>query len=30
MGPELPGILHGDMAGIVTEVGDGVENFRGG
>ena len=30
IGPELPGILHGDMAGIVTEVGDGVENFKEG
>lgn len=28
--PEFPAVLHGDMAGIVTEVGDGVDNFKPG
>jgi NADPH:quinone reductase len=28
--PDLPAILHGDVAGIVTEVGEGVDNFRPG
>lgn len=28
--PEFPAVLHGDMAGIVTEVGDGVEDFNPG
>jgi NADPH2:quinone reductase len=27
VGPELPGILHGDMAGTVAKVGEGVEGF---
>ena len=27
VGPELPGILHGDMAGTITQVGEGVEGF---
>ena len=30
VGPELPGILHGDMAGTVTQVGEGVEGFGEG
>ena len=30
VGPELPGILHGDVAGIITEVGNNVENFKAG
>ena len=30
IGPELPGILHGDVAGIITEVGNGVDNFKVG
>ncbi|WP_028304147.1 zinc-dependent alcohol dehydrogenase family protein [Oceanospirillum maris] len=28
--PELPAVLHGDVAGIVTEVGEGVERFAVG
>ena len=28
--PELPGVLHGDVAGIITEVGSGVEGFKEG
>jgi len=27
VGPDLPGILHGDMAGTVTQVGEGVKGF---
>ena len=30
IGPELPGILHGDMAGVVEEVGEGVDGFTPG
>jgi len=30
VGPELPGILHGDMAGTVVQVGEGVEGFAEG
>lgn len=30
VGPELPGILHGDMAGTVAQVGEGVEGFAEG
>ena len=30
IGPELPGILHGDVAGVVTEVGEGVIDFKVG
>ena len=30
IGPELPGILHGDMAGVIEETGDGVEGFSPG
>jgi NADPH:quinone reductase len=30
VGPELPGILHGDLAGTVTQVGEGVEGFGEG
>ncbi len=26
--PELPGILHGDVAGIVVGLGEGVNNFQ--
>lgn len=28
--PEFPAILHGDVAGIVTEVGEGVDRFAVG
>jgi NADPH:quinone reductase len=28
--PALPAILHGDVAGIVTEIGEGVDNFQPG
>jgi NADPH2:quinone reductase len=28
--PELPGILHGDVAGVISEVGEGVEDFQVG
>ena len=30
VGPVLPGILHGDMAGTITQVGEGVESFEAG
>ena len=30
IGPELPGILHGDMAGVIEEIGVGVEGFSPG
>ncbi len=30
VGPVLPGILHGDMAGTITQVGEGVEGFQAG
>ncbi|GAA3968047.1 zinc-dependent alcohol dehydrogenase family protein [Allohahella marinimesophila] len=30
VGPDLPGILHIDVSGIVTAVGDGVGNFKPG
>ena len=30
IGPELPGILHGDVAGIVAEVGEDVIDFKVG
>ena len=29
-GPELPGILHGDVAGVVEEIGGGVSEFATG
>jgi NADPH:quinone reductase len=28
--PAFPAILHGDVAGIITEVGDGVTEFKAG
>lgn len=28
--PEFPAILHGDVAGIVIEVGEGVSKFKTG
>jgi len=28
--PEFPAILHGDVAGIITEVGEGVDRFKVG
>ena len=28
--PEFPAVLHGDVAGIVTEVGEGVTDFKVG
>lgn len=28
--PEFPAILHGDVAGIVTEIGEGVTEFKPG
>ena len=30
IGPDLPGVIHGDVAGIVTEVGDGVKELEVG
>ena len=30
VGPVLPSILHGDMAGTITQVGEGVEGFQSG
>ncbi|MBW2520433.1 MAG: zinc-dependent alcohol dehydrogenase family protein [Deltaproteobacteria bacterium] len=30
LNPELPAVLHGDVAGIVSEVGSDVSNFRVG
>jgi NADPH2:quinone reductase len=30
LGPELPAVLHGDVAGTVEEAGPGVEAFRPG
>jgi NADPH2:quinone reductase len=30
IGPELPGVLHGDVAGVISEVGEGVEDFQVG
>ena len=30
IGPDLPGVLHGDVAGIVTEVGSGEEGLEVG
>lgn len=29
-GPDYPGVLHGDVAGVVDAVGDGVSNFSVG
>ena len=28
--PELPGILHCDVSGVVTAIGEGVKNFKVG
>ena len=28
--PELPAVLHGDVAGVIEAVGEGVENFQPG
>ncbi|PLR81682.1 zinc-dependent alcohol dehydrogenase family protein [Bacillus sp. V33-4] len=28
--PEFPAVLHGDVAGVVAEVGDGVTKFKAG
>jgi NADPH:quinone reductase len=28
--PELPAVIHGDVAGVVTEVGEGVTGFKPG
>ena len=28
--PALPGILHMDVAGVITEVGEGVTDFKTG
>ena len=28
--PEFPAILHGDVSGIVIEVGEGVSKFKAG
>ena len=30
LAPEFPAVLHGDVAGIVTEVGEGVTDFKPG
>ena len=30
VGPELPGVLHGDVAGVVEEIGVGVTGFAPG
>lgn len=30
MAPVLPAVLHGDVAGVVVEVGEGVSNFKPG
>ncbi len=30
MNPELPSILHGDVAGVVNSVGEGVDKFQKG
>ena len=30
IGPDLPGVLHGDMAGIISDVGNGVDDFKVG
>ena len=30
IGPGVPGVLHGDVAGIVTDVGEGVIEFKKG
>ena len=30
IGPRLPGILHGDMAGVIEEVGEELEGFSPG
>ncbi len=30
MNPALPAVLHGDVAGIVSAVGQGVDNFKNG
>jgi len=27
---ELPAVLHGDVAGVIEEVGEGVDNFKAG
>lgn len=29
-GPEFPAVLHGDVAGVIEEVGDGVSGFSAG
>jgi len=30
IGPDLPGVLHGDMAGIISDIGNGVDDFKVG